>query len=344
MSNLRDIDQNPFWMAMKSNFNAGESIDSLLKSPNVTVEGLVEHESFVSECKSNNIKLIEFLWKKKNLKQLLKFIIEEPPEGCSHTRGHKLPFVVSEVLNAENPTLLDAIFRADGPDEEEPEDIEAEYYQSAPKETINDDANEINTLSNEINHVELESEIASRSESRDSRQINEDENKQIPDDTTISKDKENHTEANMQESDWIKDSESEDTKIDNDPHLQINEGMETADIQPSLDHEEKQDHNESSLDINKQEDNSESNKQNEEPITEDNSISEDQNLPVSSEKAPEKSESDEKQDEEVIPPPASSDSESSNSNTNASEELEPAKIFETHVESSQDVSFKCKIS
>ena len=32
MSNLREIDQNPFWMSMKSNYSGGESIDSLLKS------------------------------------------------------------------------------------------------------------------------------------------------------------------------------------------------------------------------------------------------------------------------------------------------------------------------
>jgi hypothetical protein len=109
MSGLRDV-SNPFWMSIKSNFSLGESIEELLKTPNCSVEKLLEDESFAQECRSGNARLISFLSKKKNLKGLLKYIIEEPYEGVSHKRGHKYPFMVSDVLSSDPSALLDVFF------------------------------------------------------------------------------------------------------------------------------------------------------------------------------------------------------------------------------------------
>lgn len=109
MSGLRDI-SNPFWMSIKSNFSLGESIEEVLKSPNWTIEKLLEDDSFAQECRSGNARLISFLSKKKNLKGLLKYIIEDPSEGVSHKRGHKYPFMVSDILWNDPSALLDVFF------------------------------------------------------------------------------------------------------------------------------------------------------------------------------------------------------------------------------------------
>jgi len=41
---------------------------------------------------------------------MLKFIIEMPPEGCSHTRGHTMPFVANEIFNCEMAYISQKFF------------------------------------------------------------------------------------------------------------------------------------------------------------------------------------------------------------------------------------------
>lgn len=41
---------------------------------------------------------------------MLDYILEVPEPDCSHNRGHKFPFVVSDVLSNENSNILDAFF------------------------------------------------------------------------------------------------------------------------------------------------------------------------------------------------------------------------------------------
>ena len=314
MSNLREFDQNPFWMAMKSNYSGGESIDSLLKSSTLVVESLVEHESFVSEWKSNNIKLLEFLWKKKNLKQLLELIIEEPPEGWSHTRGHKLPFVVSEVLSSENPTLLDALFRADGPDEVESEEIDTESYQTKSKDSTFDDVSDDNGLSNETRKDEFESElsITSKNESRNSRQTDEDENNQTGEEIGKSDEKAENEEANRHTSENEKTIDSEDTKLENDQPVQNDEENKEITTHTSSESEGLQEHTDSGLSANKQEEEWEDTKQNNDPVVVESAVAKDENLSAPSGQVAEKLEFGDKQEEkENIPLPDSSEHASS---------------------------------
>ena len=143
MSNFKDITSNPFWMSIKNNFNVGESIESILKSPECTVELLLEDDNFASECRSNHHKLISFLTKKKNMKKLLEYIIEEPSPEASHNRGHKFPFLVSDVLSSDNSTLLDVFFSEEHKKAEEPEEHEE---PEEPEEAEGDMDEEIESL------------------------------------------------------------------------------------------------------------------------------------------------------------------------------------------------------
>lgn len=56
------------------------------------------------------------------------------PESDEHERGHKFPFVVSEILNCDCAPILDAFFQ---PPQEKPEPKEEE-----PKEDAHDDLTE----------------------------------------------------------------------------------------------------------------------------------------------------------------------------------------------------------
>ena len=42
---------------------------------------------------------------------MLKYIVEMPPEGCSHERGHTIPFVASEIFNCDMPFITPQFFR-----------------------------------------------------------------------------------------------------------------------------------------------------------------------------------------------------------------------------------------
>jgi len=42
---------------------------------------------------------------------MLKYIVEMPPEGCSHERGHTMPFVASEIFNCDMPFITPLFFR-----------------------------------------------------------------------------------------------------------------------------------------------------------------------------------------------------------------------------------------
>ena len=41
---------------------------------------------------------------------MLEFIIEMPPEGCSHARGHTMPFVANEIFNCEMASITSKFF------------------------------------------------------------------------------------------------------------------------------------------------------------------------------------------------------------------------------------------
>lgn len=142
MANIRDIGQNPFWMSMKSNFSSADSIEELLKSPDWSVDALLADDNFVQECRSNNAKLINFLCKKPNLKRLLEFIIVEPDSEANHNRGHKFPFIVSEVLWSDSSEILDIFFKEDQEHEQEQDqDQESKVDAEGDEDDIADKQN-----------------------------------------------------------------------------------------------------------------------------------------------------------------------------------------------------------
>lgn len=80
----------------------GNYFEEMLKDPAVTVADLIEEDSFFQEYKAGNARLLKFLSKKKNMKDLLSYILEEPPADASHNRGHKYPFMISDLLASDN--------------------------------------------------------------------------------------------------------------------------------------------------------------------------------------------------------------------------------------------------
>lgn len=80
---------------------------------------LLMEDDTLSECKSSNPKLIEFLTKPENLKQVIRYATRMPKEGATRDQQHRFPFIAADIL-------ISSIKIADGlmplkPKEPEPE-------------------------------------------------------------------------------------------------------------------------------------------------------------------------------------------------------------------------------
>ena len=86
-----------FWSSLKS--QPSESIEKLVKNPNTSIEELLDDSDLIQECKNGNKNLINYLTRDK-IKELINFITIMPEED-EHNRGHKYPFLSSEVFSCD---------------------------------------------------------------------------------------------------------------------------------------------------------------------------------------------------------------------------------------------------
>jgi len=99
---------NNFWNTYRT---GSPSIEELLNKENCTVEMLLEDDDILQEFKSQNQKLLTYFTHEK-LKQLIDLITEMPAEDADNNRGHKFPFLASEIFNCELNTVLEKFFEA----------------------------------------------------------------------------------------------------------------------------------------------------------------------------------------------------------------------------------------
>ncbi|GAB2285110.1 hypothetical protein Dimus_019564 [Dionaea muscipula] len=86
--------------------SASSPVDAVLDKENFTLEELLDEEEIIQECKALNSRLINFLRDRAQVEQLLKYIIEEPPEGADSKRVFKFPFVACEIFTCEIDVIL----------------------------------------------------------------------------------------------------------------------------------------------------------------------------------------------------------------------------------------------
>ena len=69
--------------------------------------------------KSISLFLIICSFTREKVIQMLSYIIEMPPEGCSHARGHTMPFVASEIFGCEMQSITSKFFNPEVREEKE---------------------------------------------------------------------------------------------------------------------------------------------------------------------------------------------------------------------------------
>lgn len=97
-----------FWSSFKS--QPSESIEKLIKNPHTSIEDLLDDSDLIQECKNGNKNLMSYLTRDK-IKELINFITVMPEED-EHNRGHKYPFLASEVFSCDMSEVIEKFFTA----------------------------------------------------------------------------------------------------------------------------------------------------------------------------------------------------------------------------------------
>ncbi|XP_028808034.1 serine/threonine-protein phosphatase 6 regulatory subunit 3 isoform X2 [Neltuma alba] len=93
-----------FWKL--PSISASSPVEAILDKENFTLEELLDEEEIIQECKALNSRLINFLRDRAQVEQLLRYIIEEPPENAESKRTFKFPFIACEVFTCEIDVIL----------------------------------------------------------------------------------------------------------------------------------------------------------------------------------------------------------------------------------------------
>ncbi|XP_065020292.1 uncharacterized protein LOC135645634 isoform X1 [Musa acuminata AAA Group] len=93
-----------FWRM--TGFTQASPVDAILEKENFTLEELLDEDEIIQECKALNTRLINFLREKSQVERLLRYIVEEPPEGADNKHVFKLPFIACEIFICEVDIIL----------------------------------------------------------------------------------------------------------------------------------------------------------------------------------------------------------------------------------------------
>ncbi|KAL8115512.1 uncharacterized protein LOC141668383 [Apium graveolens] len=93
-----------FWKL--ASLSASSPVELVLDKDNFTLEELLDEEEIIQECKALNSRLINFLRDRAQVKQLLQYIINEPPQDAESTRIFKFPFIACEIFTCEIDVIL----------------------------------------------------------------------------------------------------------------------------------------------------------------------------------------------------------------------------------------------
>ncbi|XP_027191343.1 uncharacterized protein [Cicer arietinum] len=93
-----------FWKL--PSISASSPVEAVLDKENYSLEELLDEEEIIQECKALNSRLINFLRDKAQVEQLLRYIIEEPPNNAENKRVFKFPFMACEIFTCEIDVIL----------------------------------------------------------------------------------------------------------------------------------------------------------------------------------------------------------------------------------------------
>ncbi|CAH8359802.1 unnamed protein product [Eruca vesicaria subsp. sativa] len=86
--------------------STASAVEAILDKDGFTLEDLLDEDELIQECKSLNGRLLNFLRERVQVEQLIRYIIEEPPEDVEKKRTFKFPFIACEIFTCEIEMIL----------------------------------------------------------------------------------------------------------------------------------------------------------------------------------------------------------------------------------------------
>lgn len=83
----------------------GELDKKISENKNIPLEEILAEDSLIDEVQSQNKTLIKYFNKDK-IKQMIDYIIKEPPNDDNHDIGHKFPWVCSQLFNIGDSNIM----------------------------------------------------------------------------------------------------------------------------------------------------------------------------------------------------------------------------------------------
>ena len=80
------------------------------ENPNLPLEDLLSEETLIDEIECKNELLYKYLNKEK-IKQMVNYIIKEPPSNSSHDKGYKFPWICSQIFNIEDRNIMKYFYK-----------------------------------------------------------------------------------------------------------------------------------------------------------------------------------------------------------------------------------------
>ncbi|XP_029650351.1 serine/threonine-protein phosphatase 6 regulatory subunit 3 isoform X3 [Octopus sinensis] len=88
---------------------ASTHIDSLLEKEDVTLQELLDEDDILQECKARHKKLIDFLIRPDNLREMVNMVTEEPSEDIEEKQRYRYPNTCCEVLTCDVTQINDCL-------------------------------------------------------------------------------------------------------------------------------------------------------------------------------------------------------------------------------------------
>ena len=153
----------------KKSVLSGEIDKKIIQNNNIPLEDILSDDTLIDEIQSQNKLLIKYLNKDK-IKQMIDYIIKEPPADSDHNKGYKFPWVCSQIFNLGDINIMKYFLRTNKELEEEAKKKEEE---KAAKENVKDE----NSLDEKIMEKEEKENDEKEKEEKEKEEINKDEEK-----------------------------------------------------------------------------------------------------------------------------------------------------------------------
>jgi hypothetical protein len=120
----------------------GDIGDMINQNNNISIDDILSVDTIVDELQNQNKVLLNFL-NKERVKQMVDYIIKEPPADANHNKGFKFPWICSQLFNIGDYNIMKYFLRTNKELEEEEklEKLEQKKEEETKDNTNVDDVN-----------------------------------------------------------------------------------------------------------------------------------------------------------------------------------------------------------